>query len=225
MPTVLVVEKTGVIKETIMKTFSEKELYKKAGFKTNDGFECQHKWAIEIDNEKTVVSLFAKTNGRAGQENKYDFPPPVDTVLFFGACVLVSNISEDASSCGNLNVNMWEAIYETLFGGFEDIDKDSDVSEDNVSSVVPRTKEGYVKDGFIVDDDDDSEFDDDDDDDDDDQDEDEELEIQLPKKNIKKPVAKNKKITVFDKIDTMVTPQDLEILQCTKELEEELYDE
>jgi hypothetical protein len=136
-------------------------------------------------------------------------------------------MSEDGLSCGNLSATRWEAIYETLFGGFEDIDKDSEVSEDNVSSDVPRTKEGYVKDGFIVDDDDDSDFDDDDDDDEDDEDDDEEeeVEIQLPKKNIKKPVAKNKKTTVFDKIDTMVAQQDLEILQCTKELEEELYDE
>jgi hypothetical protein len=239
MSTILIVEKSGVIKETSLKTFSELDLYKKAGFKTNDGFACQHKWTMEIDGESTTVSLFAKTTGRAGQENKYDFPPPVDTVLFFGACVLVANVSEDGFSCDSLKKNRWEAIYEALFGGFEDIgDEDSEISEDDVDPDVPRTKDGYVKDGFIVDDDDEDDDDDDEDDDDDDDDDgDEEDEIiEKPKKLVKKApapkasskekISKKKTATVFDKIDTMnIVDKDTTFLDCTSELEEEMYEE
>ena len=239
MSTILIVEKSGVIKETSLKTFSESDLYKKAGFKTNDGFKCQHKWTMEIDGESTNVSLFAKTNGRAGQENKYDFPPPVDTVLFFGACVLVANVIEDGLSCGTLKKNRWEAIYEALFGGFEDIgDEDSEISEDDVDADVPRTKDGYVKDGFIVDDDDDEDDDDEDDDDEDDDDEDDDDEdeiVEKPKKIVKKVVSKTpskekkpkkKTSTVFDKIDTMnIVDKDTTFLDCTSELEEEMYEE
>jgi len=241
--TVLIVEKTGVIKETSLKTFSEKDLYKKAGFKTNDDFKCQHKWAMEIDGKSTTVSLFAKTSGRAGQENKYDFPPPVDTVLFFGACVLVANVSEDGLSCGSLKEAIWDQIYESLFGGFEDVgDDDSESSEDDIDPCVPRTKDGYIKDGFIVDDDED---DDDDDDDDVEEEEEEEVVEEIIKKKVaKKPlkkepskkepskkepvISKKKKTTstVFDKIDTMVVDNEIvnSFLDCTSELEEELYD-
>ena len=52
----------------------------------------------------------------------------------------------------------WEKIYEQLFGGFEDIgSNDSEEDDESIDDSVPRTKEGYVKDGFIVDDTEESE--------------------------------------------------------------------
>ena len=36
-----------------------------------------------------VIELWARAVGRAGQENMYEFPPPLDDVLFFGNCLLV----------------------------------------------------------------------------------------------------------------------------------------
>lgn len=111
------------------------------------------------------ISLYAKTNGRAGQENKYDFPPPVDERLFFGTCALVGK------SVNGLAVDLceddWEEIYEFLFGGFEDIgseDSEDMDTEDELEAiskaqgvVVKQTKQGYAKDGFIVDDDEEDE--------------------------------------------------------------------
>jgi len=79
MPSILIVEKSGNIKESTIKKWVETDLYKKAGFKTPEGFEKAHEWAVN----GTKVSLYGKTSGKAGQENKYDFPPPVDTALFF----------------------------------------------------------------------------------------------------------------------------------------------
>jgi len=212
MHTILIVEKSGIIKETTLKTWVEKDLYKKAGFKVADGFEKAHQWTID----NTTVNLYGKTTGRAGQENKYDFPPPVDTTLFFGACILtVEN--------GSLKKSEWEIIYETLFGGFEDIgDEDSEEdSDDDDDDDLPRTKDGYVKDGFIVDDD---------------EDEDPESESESEpesdsdepppvKKQTKRETKKSKK-TVFAKIDTLVLTPELEntFLDCTSELEEEEYE-
>lgn len=227
MPSILVIEKTGVIKEISLKSFSQEELYKKAGFKTADNFKSVHNWTMEIDGKSTTISLYGKSNGRAGQENKYDFPPPVDTILFFGSCVLVANVSLDGKTCEDLSTDRWEAIYEALFGGFEDIGDDSEESEDDVDSDVPRTKDGYVKDGFIVDneDDDDAEYESEEDDY-----ETEEEEPQ-PKvkasKSVKQPKTQSKKknVTVFDKIDTMVCPEDMNtFLDCSSELVEEEYE-
>jgi hypothetical protein len=148
---ILIIEKTGRIKELEVKKFDETELYKKAGFKSADGFDLHTEWGAEIDCKKYSVSLYGKTNGRAGQENKYELPPPMDNTLFFGACVLVNKINGKIES---ISKSEWNTVYEFLYGGFEDIgDEDSEISTDDDDDEADRTKEGYVKDGFIVDDD------------------------------------------------------------------------
>ena len=57
-----------------------------------------------------------------------------------------------------------EKVYEHLFGGFEDIDdpdSEAEYSEDELDSVPAekKTKNGYLKDGFVVDADDESDDD------------------------------------------------------------------
>ena len=234
MTTILAIEKTGVVKEISLKTFAENELYKKAGFKTDSGFKCMHQWTIETTdtNKKTVISVYGKTSGRAGQENKYDFPPPIDNTLFFGTCILVANISIENNTCDSLTSSKWNTIYEALFGGFEDIgDEDSEISEDDIDPDVKRTKNGYVKDGFIVDDesyDSEAESDEYETEEDGEGEGEDEVEViptvKIAKKNIK---SKKVKATVFDKIDTMLLPAEIEptFLDCTSELVEEEYDE
>ncbi len=216
---ILLVDKTGIIKESLIKSFNAADLYKKAGFKTAEGFELAHQWTL---SDGTIVSLYGKTTGKAGQENKYDFPPPVDKVLFFGSCVLVSDKTA-------LKKTEWEAYYEELFGGFEDIgDEDSEVSEDDddESEGLPRTKAGYVKDGFVVDDEEvDDEEDDDEEDEDDEDDEAEEVVVVTKKQkrgDSKRGAKRNAKPTVFEKIETAT--DDNFFLDCTSELEEEAYE-
>ena len=238
MPIVLIVEKSGEIKELNLKNYEESELFKKAGFKSAEGFSCATQWDIEIpDVEKSYrVCLYGKTKGRANQENKYDFPPPVDKILFFGSCVLV-NTKDDGKTAENLSAKEWEKIYEALFGGFEDIgSEDSDESEESEVSVSLLTKDGYVKDGFVVESSSSSE--------------DEHVTVRKKKKNDKKePKAKkastttassiasstqntstttkkNKKPTVFEKIDDSNEIEESPVgdgVQCTDELEEEEY--
>ena len=212
---ILIVEKTGVIKESTIKSFVEADLYKKAGLKAAEGFERVHEWTLDGE---TVV-LYGKSCGRAGQENKYDFPPPVDKVLFFGACILTS-------STGTLKKGRWEEIYEELFGGFEDIgDEDSEESEEeDEDEDLPKTKSGYAKDGFIVDDSDDTE-EDEDSEEDEDEDQDEPVVVNVKAKKPTKKGVKKAKQTVFAKIDTDVASQENLFLDCTSELEEEEYEE
>jgi hypothetical protein len=212
---ILIVEKTGVIKESLVKSFTEADVYKKAGFKSGEGFERVHEWTLDGE---TVV-LYGKSTGRAGQENKYDFPPPVDKILFFGACVLTS-------STGSLKKGRWEEIYEELFGGFEDIgDEDSEESEDEDDDEdLPKTKSGYAKDGFIVDDSDETDEEEDDEDEEEEEDEDEPVVVKVKAKKPTKKGVKKAKQTVFAKIDTDTVQENL-FLDCTSELEEEAYEE
>jgi hypothetical protein len=203
MPVTILIDKTGTIKETSLKQYVESDLYKKAGFKSADSFKLHTTWNVELETKKYSISLYGKTDGKANQENKYDFPPPVDNTLFFGSCILV-NKNEDGEAI-NVSESEWEQVYEKLFGGFEDIgEEDSDEDEDDFEG--PTTKEGYAKDGFVVGDNDSDEYEDDSNSDA------SELEIKTKnKKNVKKPAI----------IETVFLENDY--LDCKSELSEEEY--
>ena len=62
-----------------------------------------------------------------------------------------------------MSVELWEEIYEKLFGGFEnlkDTSKEDELEEDELDDVPDnmKTKEGYLKDGFIVENSDDDDI-------------------------------------------------------------------
>ena len=62
----------------------------------------------------------------------------------------------------NLSLELWNKIYEKLFGGFEDLVatiKEDEDEEDELANVPlhKKTKDGYLKDGFVVDSDKDDE--------------------------------------------------------------------
>lgn len=163
---VLLVDKTGTLKITTIKDYKEEELYKKCLFKKPDDFSKQTEWTIKLDGSKYKVSLFAKTEGKANTENKYDFPPPVDSALYFGTCVLVgkSTGSDGTESYVSLTLELWNKMYEKLFGGFENLDAtcaEDEEEEDELANVPDekKTKQGYLKDGFVVDSDEDDDSD------------------------------------------------------------------
>jgi hypothetical protein len=179
----LLVEKSGNLKPTkVSEADIPDNLYKKCGFKKPDDFECEAEWKVKLDGRKYVITLFARADGKANTENKYDFPPPADTTLFFGSCILVASVADKFT---NLDKELWSRIYEKLFGGFEDLTQtaeEDDAEEDELDAVpdIKKTKNGYLKDGFVVDsgsdteevDDDDASDNNDSEDDDDDEDDD-----------------------------------------------------
>lgn len=155
MTLIVLIDKYGKIKEQNIKKFDESELYKKAGFKSSDHFGLRQKWeSVECESGTfTNISVYAKNDGTAGRENKYDFPPPIDTTLFFGTVVIVQY--DENGQLKDLSKENWKEVYETLFGGFEDLEHDEEEEEEE-EEIDPKklTKHGYLKDDFIVDDDD-----------------------------------------------------------------------
>jgi hypothetical protein len=155
---IIVVDKTGKLKSVILKEYNESELYKKCGFKKSEGFSKQTEWGVKLNGNKYSVRLYGKVDGKANTENKYDFPPPLDTVLFFGSCVLVNTLKKEDGTWEvvSLTTQQWEKMYENLFGGFEDLAataNDDEDEEDELALVSKdkKTKHGYLKDGFVVD--------------------------------------------------------------------------
>ena len=186
---IILIDKFGKIKtlQVNAKELKKEDLYKKCGFKKDNDFSKQSEWKIIIEKQKYCISVYAKTDGRANSENKFDFPPPIDNTLFFGTCAVISEIKDAESGdykLSDLSIDLWEKIYEKLFGGFENL-KDSLIDDENEEDELAnialdkKTKQGYLKDGFVVDDagdndeddeEDDEDIDDDDVDDDDDDD-------------------------------------------------------
>lgn len=167
MISIILVDKHGVEKEKQIKSalFSLDAVYKYAGFRKGDGFAHRHSWKM---NDGTYISCYGKIEGMANNENKYELPPPIDNALFFGSLVLIhtKQTLKNVENTGNIkellmdmSVKQYKEYYDELFGGFDDIETDSndegdgDGDDDELENVDPKmlTKEGYLKDDFIVD--------------------------------------------------------------------------
>ena len=109
---ILIVDKTGSLKSMKLKEFVEDDLYKKAGNKNVGDFKKHATWKMKIDKNHVSIHVYGKTKGRAGQENKYDFPPPIDNTLFFGSCVVVCK--DNNHEVCELTEAIWKKIYEKL---------------------------------------------------------------------------------------------------------------
>ena len=163
MVKIVLVKKTGELQNSFVKKHGVEDLCKKCGYKKQDNFKLQINWAVTIQNNSYNIELYGKDTGRANFENKYDFPPPVDTLLLFGDCLLLNRDKDGKVS--DLDKDEWDKVYEFLFGGFEDLDATAleDENEEDELEDIPdtmKTKQGYLKDGFVVDDPEDEDEDD-----------------------------------------------------------------
>jgi hypothetical protein len=155
---IIIVEKNGTLKSLAIKDFKVEELFKKCGFKKGEDFLKQVEWNAKYDGKKYFIEVYAKTDGRANSENKYDFPPPIDNKLFFGSCSILAYLKKEDETkyYTDLSLPLWNKIYEKLFGGFEDLAAtavEDEAEEDELANVPKekKTKQGYLKDGFVVD--------------------------------------------------------------------------
>ena len=120
MVNIILVDKSGDLKLCKYNVDKGDELYKKCKFKKQDNFEKRTTWKTKKNKyDFSSVSLYSRDTGKANTENKYYFPPPVDTPLYFGVCALVANDENDY--CIDLSIEAWETFYEELFGGFENL--------------------------------------------------------------------------------------------------------
>lgn len=150
----VLVNKTGELENTKIKDNKIETLHKKCSFKSDKDFEERSLWKVKVEEKKYKVYLYAKSSGKANTENKYEFPPPVASELYFGNCILI-NKDEDDNLC-DLSIIEWCKIHEKLYGGFEDLSNTAieDENEKDELDDVPdemKTKDGYLKDGFVVD--------------------------------------------------------------------------
>ena len=158
MVKVVLVDKNCNKKETVL-NYDVGEFYKKCNYRNNNNFDVRHTWEFKQSGEKYYISVFAKDKGRANSENKYDLPPPIDSELYYGTLLIIkrfTNENFEKDNLDDLKLEDWEKCYEKLFGGFESLGEEDSEETDELDEISDseKTKEGYHKDGFVVDDDD-----------------------------------------------------------------------
>ena len=150
---VVVIDKNSNVIDKKIKDISFDNLYKKCNYKTSKDFMLLHEFkGIKFLNNNKI-QLYGKKNGRAGSENKYDFPPPIDKELYFGMLIMIQVNSNNEIL--ELTKDLWNKVYNYLFKGFEDLSSTAKMDELEIDELdyiddKYKTKEGYLKDGFIV---------------------------------------------------------------------------
>jgi len=226
MPSFIIIEKTGSLKNA--KTIDLVDLYKKCGFKTAEGFSLNHAWSVEFNDTEYKLEIYGKVTGRANTENKYEFPPPIDNVLFFGSCAAILYVNNKMTDMGSQE---FKDIMDHLYGGYSDIgdEEEEDEEEDDDDDDLPKTKHGYVKDDFVVS----SDAEDDDDNGSDEEEEevvesDEEIKLKKKKTPVKKVVTEK---VVTEKVASdkkpkkpkLKEPKEPVYVEMTEELTEDAY--
>jgi hypothetical protein len=113
---IIIVEKMGNLKLLTIKDFKIEELFKKCGFKKGEDFNKQTEWSCKIDGIKYFVEVYGKTDGRPNSENKYTFPYPIHTKLFFGSCAILAYTKKDNEhkEYVYLTLLLWNKIIQHL---------------------------------------------------------------------------------------------------------------
>lgn len=146
------IQKSGELTEKSIKKFNIDKLYLYCGFRNNKNFLNIH--IFEVNN--FFYHVYGKNTGKSNIINKFELPPPIDKNLYYGNIIIIKANSEtlDTTSVLDCPSNEWENVYETLMGGFEDIQEESSQETDELDnySDTEKTTSGYLKDGFIVDD-------------------------------------------------------------------------
>ncbi len=91
------------------------------------------------------LQLFGYKEGKAGQENKHELPPPYDKIILFGDIVLIVVKDNDVIP---FTVEEYHEFYNRAFGGFDDLGSEDDEEEADDESTEGEQEEEAVEDDF-----------------------------------------------------------------------------
>jgi hypothetical protein len=148
---IILIERNSDIKETSTKNkLDMKELYKKCKFRNANDFDKRATWSFD----GSYISIYAKDSGKSKTENKTELPPPIDTPLYFGSILVLRHSEEEITETNVIDMtkDIWDNFYEKSMGGSESLGDEDSYSEEEIHPEEDLTKDGYLKDGFVVDD-------------------------------------------------------------------------
>jgi hypothetical protein len=133
---VIVIEKEGALYE---KNVTMDKLYTACGYRSNKNFEKLYEWLVDDQ----VYELYGKRTGKF--ENIYELPEVTET--FYGALCVVK---QD----GHISLDEWNMFAQDYQSeNFHDDGHCDSVYSDEDVDKKEYTVEGYLKDGFVVDND------------------------------------------------------------------------
>ena len=111
---ILIIDKSKKI--SFMKVMNTDNLYKKIGLKSEEGFLKHCEWNVSVSNyPQLYIHFYGKKIGKANNENKYNFPPPLDKEIFFGKCIVFAYIkNNNEKQYISLSEDLWNNIYLNL---------------------------------------------------------------------------------------------------------------
>lgn len=148
---IILIERNSDIKETSTKNkLDMKELYKKCKFRNSNDFDKRATWSFD----GSYISIYAKDSGKSKTENKTELPAPIDTPLYFGPILVLRHSEEEITETNVIDMtkDIWDNFYEKSMGGSESLGEEDSYSEEEIHPDEDLTKEGYLKDGFVVED-------------------------------------------------------------------------
>ena len=80
--------------------------------------------------EEFTYHLYGYTNGEVGIENKHELPPPIENNLYYGDIVVCLTDSWSLKPL-HLNYELWIDFYTKKYGGFDDLESSSELSDIN----------------------------------------------------------------------------------------------
>lgn len=153
MQHIIIIQKNGDVIEKKVKDINEDNLYLKCGFKSNVDFSHRHSFYCN----NYYIHIYAKCKGKSNMINKFELPPPIDNILYYGNILVIKSNKKKEIDIEKYTLEEWNKDYEKLMGGFEDLESinensDDETNEDKYYNKKKITKQGYLKDGFVVDD-------------------------------------------------------------------------
>ena len=119
--------------------FNKIKLFKVSNGSVNER-ECDFQW-----NEKTI-SIYASSKGKAGNENQYDLPPPIDSQLYFGNVLVLCH---EESKLTKLTHGDFNQFYDDAMGGFESLGDEDSYSDEEEPDSDDSIHEFIVNDSEI----------------------------------------------------------------------------
>ena len=154
---IIKVEKTGDIK--LDKISNVSELYKKCGFRKNDGFENIYTWNIN----NITIELWGRNIEKSNLKNNYVFPQPFNKTVY-GTCALIGKNNMDLV---NIDDEIWKSLFtlkpDVIMTHVQTPDEESDAAIElnkfsSLSVAENKNKIKNKKDNGDYNDDDDSDI-------------------------------------------------------------------
>ena len=109
----------NVPNNTNVDNFTNKSYFQTKG---NGSLKQLHYWQLLDD----TIIIYGWEKGEAGDENKHELPPPIDSSLYFGDLIIFR--LDDNGKLSSFSKEAYDIFIEHHMGGFSDLgDYDSDV--------------------------------------------------------------------------------------------------